>query len=99
MDAIHKVAFHIADPGVFAHMEGVDARVFIIKEKVMTHGKQLAQSDFTVDLNGEGCHTNVISRSVARGQSRQIFFCPHGRCGCPSGRSSVPRSCGYRSRR
>ena len=46
----------------------------IIKEKVMTHGKQLAKSDFTVDLNGEGCHTNVISRSVARGQSRQIFL-------------------------
>ena len=46
----------------------------IIKEKVMTHGQQLAKSDFTVDLNGEGCHTNVISRSVARGQSRQIFL-------------------------
>ena len=45
-----------------------------IKEKVMTHGKQLAKSDFTVDLDGEGCHTNVISRSVARGQSRQIFL-------------------------
>ena len=45
----------------------------IIKEKVMTHGKQLAKSDFTVDLDGEGCHTNVISRSVARGQSKQIF--------------------------
>ena len=46
----------------------------IIKEKVMTHGKQLAKSEFTVDLDGEGCHTNVISRSVARGQSRQIFL-------------------------
>ena len=46
----------------------------IIKEKVMTHGKQLAKSDFTVDLDGEGCHTNVISRSVARGSSKQIFL-------------------------
>ena len=46
----------------------------IIKEKVMTHGQQLAKSDFTVDLNGEGCHTNVISRSVARDRSRQIFL-------------------------
>ncbi|MCI8303354.1 MAG: SufD family Fe-S cluster assembly protein [Lawsonibacter sp.] len=46
----------------------------IIREKVMTHGKQLAKSDFTVDLNGEGCHTNVISRSVAREKSRQIFL-------------------------
>ena len=46
----------------------------IIKEKVMTHGKQLAKSDFTVELDGEGCHTNVISRSVARGDSKQIFL-------------------------
>ena len=47
---------------------GPDATL-IIHEKVMTHGKQHAKSDFTVDLNGAGCHTNVISRSVARGQS------------------------------
>ena len=46
----------------------------IIKEKVMTHGRQLAKSDFTVDLDGEGCHTNVISRSVARGESKQVFL-------------------------
>lgn len=50
------------------------AATLIIKEKVMTHGSQLAKSDFTVDLNGEGCHTNVISRSVARGDSRQVFL-------------------------
>ena len=46
----------------------------IIKEKVMTHGKQLAKSDFTVDLDGDGCHTNVISRSVARDNSKQVFL-------------------------
>ena len=46
----------------------------IIKEKVMTHGKQLAKSDFTVELDGEGCHTNVISRSVARDRSKQVFL-------------------------
>lgn len=50
------------------------AATLIIKEKVMTHGTQLAKSDFTVDLNGEDCHTNVISRSVAKGESRQIFL-------------------------
>ena len=46
----------------------------IIKEKVMTHGTQLAKSDFTVDLNGENCSTNVISRSVARDKSKQVFL-------------------------
>ena len=50
------------------------ASTLIIKEKVMTHGKQLAKSDFTVDLNGEDCHTNVISRSVARDDSKQVFL-------------------------
>jgi len=50
------------------------ASTLIIKEKVMTHGTQLAKSDFTVDLDGEDCHTNVISRSVARGNSKQIFL-------------------------
>ena len=52
---------------------GPDATL-IIHEKVMTHGKQHAKSDFTVDLNGAGCHTNVISRSVARDQSKQVFL-------------------------
>ena len=46
----------------------------IIREKVMTHGRQHAKSDFTVDLNGKGCRTNVISRSVARGDSKQTFM-------------------------
>ena len=39
----------------------------------MTHGKQHAETDFTVDLNGEGSSTNVISRSVARDDSTQLF--------------------------
>lgn len=45
-----------------------------IREKIMTHGKQYAKTDFLVDLNGEGCSANVISRSVARDESRQEFF-------------------------
>lgn len=45
----------------------------VIKEKLMTHGKQFAQTDFTVDLDGEGSGANVISRSVAKDESKQIF--------------------------
>ncbi len=45
----------------------------VIKEKLMTHGKQFAQTDFTVDLDGEGAGANVISRSVAKDESKQIF--------------------------
>ena len=46
----------------------------VIREKLMTHGKQFAETDFTVDLNGEDSSANVISRSVAKGQSRQDFL-------------------------
>ena len=45
----------------------------IVKEKVMTHGEQVADADFTVDMNGEGCSCNLISRSVAKGKSKQVF--------------------------
>lgn len=44
-----------------------------IKEKIMTHGKQTAETDFTVDMEGADSSVNLISRSVARERSRQIF--------------------------
>ena len=44
-----------------------------IKEKIMTHGKQVAETDFTVDMEGEDSSVNLISRSVARDRSRQVF--------------------------
>lgn len=46
----------------------------VIHEKIMTHGTQTAQTDFTVDLDGEGCSANVVSRSVAKDHSHQIFL-------------------------
>ena len=47
---------------------------FITKEKIMTHGSQTATTKFTVDLDGEGSSTNVISRSVAKDNSVQTFY-------------------------
>ncbi len=46
----------------------------IIKEKLMTHGKQKAETDFTVNLDGENSSANVISRSVAKDNSQQVFL-------------------------
>lgn len=46
----------------------------IIKEKILTHGTQFAKTDFEVDMNGEGSSCNVISRSVAKEDSKQIFL-------------------------
>lgn len=44
-----------------------------IHEKLMTHGNQYAETDFTVDMDGEDSSANVVSRSVAKEHSRQIF--------------------------
>lgn len=52
---------------------GNDAKL-VIKESLMTHGRQFAKTDFTVDLNGENSSANVISRSVARDESYQEFY-------------------------
>ena len=46
----------------------------VIKESLMTHGKQYAKTDFTVDMNGEDSSANVISRSVAKDDSHQVFI-------------------------
>lgn len=51
----------------------LDGATLIVKEKIMTHGKQYAETNFEVDLNGKGSSTNLISRSVAKNDSVQIF--------------------------
>ena len=45
----------------------------VIREKLMTHGAQQAESDFRVTLKGDGSGVDLISRSVARGTSKQVF--------------------------
>ncbi len=47
---------------------------FVVKEKLYTHGEQVADTDFVVDMNGEGCRADIISRSVAAGKSKQNFL-------------------------
>ena len=46
----------------------------IVTEKLMTHGVQYAETDFTVDLNGAGSSANIISRAVAKDDSKQLFL-------------------------
>ena len=46
---------------------------FIVKEKLYTHGTQEADTDFIVDMNGEGCRADIMSRSVAAEKSVQRF--------------------------
>ena len=55
-----------------AHL--AEGATLIVREKLMTHGKQYAETEITVDLDGAGSSANIISRSVAKEQSRQKFI-------------------------
>lgn len=67
-------------------IEGVDSTIretegeldedsnFVVSEKIMTHGKQYAKTVFNVKLNGKNSSTHVISRSVAKDESKQEFY-------------------------
>ena len=69
-----------------AQIKGVDSSVrktiakldkdatLIIKESIMTHGTQFADTDFYVDLYGENSSAHVISRSIAKDNSKQRFI-------------------------
>ena len=51
-----------------------EGATLIVHEKIMTHGNQFAKTYFEVDLDGEDCGTHVVSRSVAKDSSKQIFI-------------------------
>ena len=56
---------------------------FIVRERLMTHGEQVADSIYEVQLNGDGATTDVISRSVAKDESVQTFEAAIvGNCEC-----------------
>lgn len=51
-----------------------DGARLVITERLMTHGSQHAESSFEVDLNGADSSANLISRAVAKDDSRQLFL-------------------------
>lgn len=85
-----KTVIHIKEDGYMeidsVQIRGVDSTIrettadlmrgatLVVKEKIMTHGAQTAETRFSVILNGERASTNIVSRSVARDTSKQIFL-------------------------
>ena len=61
---------------------GKDAEL-IIQERLLTDGEQNAGTEMDVVLQGDNARTRVISRSVAKGHSTQVFY-PRvqGDCAC-----------------
>ncbi len=80
---------HLAEGAVLemetVQIKGIDSTVrttsaevaqgasLVIREKIMTHGRQRAETDFKVDMAGADSSVNLISRSVAKEHSTQIF--------------------------
>lgn len=46
----------------------------VMTEKLMTHGEQYAESNMEFNLNEDGANAQVVSRSVAKGNSSQVFY-------------------------
>ncbi|MED9903805.1 MAG: SufD family Fe-S cluster assembly protein [Lachnospiraceae bacterium] len=55
------------------YVEAAEGARLIVTEKLMTHGSQTAVSDMDVLLNGNGSSAQIVSRSVAKGESVQTF--------------------------
>ena len=49
------------------------AAKIIVRERIMTDGNEKAKTDFSVILEGEDSGADLVSRSVARGNSHQEF--------------------------
>lgn len=45
----------------------------VVRERLLTHGDQVAESIYEVELNGDDSSADVVSRSVAKGTSKQTF--------------------------
>ena len=55
----------------------------IVRERLMTHGEQTAESIYDVKLNGDDSSADVVSRSVARDNSYQkLDLCVLGNAAC-----------------
>lgn len=55
----------------------------VINERLLTSDDEKAKSDFTVDLNGEDSSVDLVSRSVAKGNSYQEYKSRiNGNCKC-----------------
>ena len=45
----------------------------VVHERLMTHGQQHAESDYIIEMRGDGSSADVVSRSVAKDESVQIY--------------------------
>ena len=64
--------------GVDSTLRKMDAKLgknskLTVTERLMTHGNQIAKSDMVINLDGEGASAQIVSRSVGKDNSEQVF--------------------------
>lgn len=69
MDQIKGIDSTVRDTEIILHKNAK----LVITERLLTDGHQMAESNIIVTLEGEGSSAQVISRSVAQGESSQNF--------------------------
>ena len=57
----------------YSKAELKDGAKLVITEKIMTHGDQTAETSFDVIMSGKDSSCHLVSRSVARDNSKQVF--------------------------
>ena len=55
------------------HADVAAGASLVVRERLMTHGEQEAESIYVTELNGDGSRADVVSRSVAKDSSYQKF--------------------------
>ena len=55
------------------HADQAAGASLVVRERLMTHGEQRAESVYVTELNGDGSRADVVSRSVAKDSSYQKF--------------------------
>ena len=50
-----------------------DGAKLIVRERLLTHGRQTAESVYEITLRGKNSTADLVSRSVARDESSQVF--------------------------
>lgn len=55
------------------HADVAAGASLVVRERLMTHGEQRAESIYVTELNGDGSRADVVSRSVAKDCSYQKF--------------------------
>lgn len=60
-----------------------EGATLVVREKILTHGKQFAKTDFQVEMDGADCSAHIVSRSIAKDDSHQHFItCINGNNRC-----------------